>query len=175
MWCLWNLGLLGEPLLGPFGLVAVYVLTGIAGNLLSNTWDVLAATAYASRSSTTAAWARAPPGPSSASPASSSSCSRITSFRSPGPNSNACAPRSSDLPRSISSSVSAPRFPSRLIGVRIDNLAHIGGFLSGLALGPGLISAMTLGRARYLGRQKAVFLTAAFLLSLYSYGLANLK
>ena len=35
MWCLWNLGLLGEPLLGPAGVVAVYVLTGIAGNLLS--------------------------------------------------------------------------------------------------------------------------------------------
>src|SRR5271170_7691897 len=34
MWCLWNLGLLGEPLLGPFGLVAVYVITGVAGNLL---------------------------------------------------------------------------------------------------------------------------------------------
>ncbi|HEX4576494.1 MAG TPA: rhomboid family intramembrane serine protease, partial [Edaphobacter sp.] len=35
MWCLWNLGLLGEPLLGPAGLVAVYLITGIAGNLLS--------------------------------------------------------------------------------------------------------------------------------------------
>src|ERR1700723_894413 len=35
MWCLWNLGLLGEPLLGPLGLVAVYMVTGIAGNLLS--------------------------------------------------------------------------------------------------------------------------------------------
>src|SRR5579875_3211177 len=35
MWCLWNLGLLGEPLLGPFGMVAVYMVTGIAGNLLS--------------------------------------------------------------------------------------------------------------------------------------------
>src|SRR5258707_6124416 len=35
MWCLWNLGLLGEPLLGPLGLIAVYLLTGIAGNLLS--------------------------------------------------------------------------------------------------------------------------------------------
>jgi rhomboid protease GluP len=35
MWCLWNLGLLGEPLLGPFGMFAAYVLTGIAGNMLS--------------------------------------------------------------------------------------------------------------------------------------------
>ena len=40
MWCLWNLGLLGEPLIGPFGLVAVYVLTGVAGNLLSLATDV---------------------------------------------------------------------------------------------------------------------------------------
>ena len=35
MWCLWNLGLLGEPLLGPFGVFAAYVLSGAAGNLLS--------------------------------------------------------------------------------------------------------------------------------------------
>jgi len=35
MWCLWNLGLLAEPLLGSFGLFAAYVLTGGAGNLLS--------------------------------------------------------------------------------------------------------------------------------------------
>jgi rhomboid protease GluP len=40
MWCLWNLGLLGEPLIGPFGLVAVYLLTGVAGNLLTLAWDV---------------------------------------------------------------------------------------------------------------------------------------
>src|ERR1035438_1239802 len=35
MWCLWNLGLLAEPLLGSGGVIAVYVLTGAAGNLLS--------------------------------------------------------------------------------------------------------------------------------------------
>jgi rhomboid protease GluP len=35
MWCLWNLGLLGEPLLGVFGLFAAYLVTGYAGNLLS--------------------------------------------------------------------------------------------------------------------------------------------
>jgi rhomboid protease GluP len=35
MWCLWNLGLLAEPLMGSTGVVAVYILTGAAGNLLS--------------------------------------------------------------------------------------------------------------------------------------------
>jgi rhomboid protease GluP len=35
MWCLWNLSLLAEPLMGSFGVLAVYVLTGAAGNLLS--------------------------------------------------------------------------------------------------------------------------------------------
>ena len=35
MWCLWNLGMLAEPLMGSFGVVAAYILTGAAGNLLS--------------------------------------------------------------------------------------------------------------------------------------------
>jgi rhomboid protease GluP len=35
MWCLWNLGLLAEPLMGSWGVMAVYILTGAAGNLLS--------------------------------------------------------------------------------------------------------------------------------------------
>jgi len=35
MWCLWNLGMLAEPLLGSVGLLSVYILTGAAGNLLS--------------------------------------------------------------------------------------------------------------------------------------------
>jgi rhomboid protease GluP len=39
MWCLWNLGLLAEPLMGSFGVAAVYVLTGAAGNLLSVIWN----------------------------------------------------------------------------------------------------------------------------------------
>ncbi len=35
MWCLWNLGLLGEPLVGAWGLFAAYLLCGVGGNLLS--------------------------------------------------------------------------------------------------------------------------------------------
>jgi rhomboid protease GluP len=42
MWCLWNLGVLAEPLMGSAGVLAVYILTGAAGNLLStgvNWWS----------------------------------------------------------------------------------------------------------------------------------------
>jgi len=39
MWCLWNLGLLAEPLMGSAGLIAVYILTGAAGNLLSTLYN----------------------------------------------------------------------------------------------------------------------------------------
>ena len=41
MWCLWNLSLLAEPLMGTFGVIAVYILTGAAGNLLSTFWNFL--------------------------------------------------------------------------------------------------------------------------------------
>jgi rhomboid protease GluP len=41
MWCLWNLGLLAEPLMGTFGVIAVYVLTGMAGNMLSIAHNVI--------------------------------------------------------------------------------------------------------------------------------------
>jgi rhomboid protease GluP len=41
MWCLWNLGLLAEPLMGSAGVLAVYLLTGAAGNLLSTDYSWL--------------------------------------------------------------------------------------------------------------------------------------
>src|SRR5580698_64045 len=41
MWCLWNLGLLGEPMLGPLGMAMVYLLSGVAGNLLGVGADAL--------------------------------------------------------------------------------------------------------------------------------------
>lgn len=39
MWCLWNLGMLAEPLMGSAGVLSVYLLTGAAGNLLSTFWN----------------------------------------------------------------------------------------------------------------------------------------
>jgi len=40
MWCLWNLGLLGEPLIGSLGIFAAYILSGAAGNLLSIAYNL---------------------------------------------------------------------------------------------------------------------------------------
>jgi rhomboid protease GluP len=59
------------------------------------------------------------------------------------------------------------------IGVRIDNSAHIGGFLSGLALGVPLVPCMTLGRERYLARQKIAFAGACLILALFGYFIAR--
>ena len=58
--------------------------------------------------------------------------------------------------------------------VRIDNHAHIGGFLSGMALGVPLLPRMTSGRTRYLQRQKLTFAGAAFLLLLIAYFIAKM-
>jgi rhomboid protease GluP len=60
------------------------------------------------------------------------------------------------------------------VGIRIDNMAHIGGFVSGLALGVPLVPRMTAGRERYLNRQKVTFAVACFVLALFGYWIANL-
>ena len=175
MWCLWNLGLLGEPLVGPYGLVAVYVLTGICGNLLSITVSVVEAhllnqpllyVAVDGAGASGAVFGIA-----------GILIVLLSNHRLPIPWKELKRLRKSvvqfagiNLLIGLGTALPIPG-----IGVRIDNSAHIGGFLSGLALGPGLISAMTLGRVRYLGRQKIVFASAAFVIVLYAYWLTNFK
>lgn len=175
MWCLWNLGLLGEPLLGPFGLVAVYLLTGVAGNLLSMAWDV--GLAHIERLPLEAV-AVVGAGASGAVFGITGILIILLSNRKlPIPWAELKRLRSSVIRFAginllIGASTIIPQLGSF---VRIDNSAHLGGFLCGLALGPALVPRMTAGRARYLSRQQLVFFAAAFFLSLVGYWIANFR
>ena len=174
MWCLWNLGLLGEPLLGPMGMVAVYVLTGVAGNLVSVGWDV-----------GIAIWTRSPQDLAGAVGAGASGAVfglagilivLLSNKRLPIPWSELKRLRTSvvrfaGLNLVIGASTILPVLGSV---VRIDNSAHLGGFLYGLALGPGLVPRMTSGRVRYLARQRVVFLAGGFVLALAGYYLSSM-
>jgi rhomboid protease GluP len=173
MWCLWNLGLLGEPLLGPLGIVAVYLLTGVAGNLLSVAWDVLRAMQH-----NEPLWLWSVPGAGASGAVFGIAGILIillSNRRLPIPWSELQRLRTSVVRFAGINLVIGAGTILFATPIRVDNSAHIGGFLSGLALGPGLVSQMTAGRTKYLNRQKLVFLAAAFVLSLVGYWLANFK
>jgi len=172
MWCLWNLGMLGEPLVGPMGMVAVYMITGIAGNLLSMGSNVLLAH-----------WYNEPqflkiPGAGASGAVFGIAGILIVLL------SNRKLPFPWQQLRQLRSRVVqfaainlviglSTALPFVNVGIRIDNMAHIGGFLSGLALGVPLVPRMTAGRERYLRRQKITFAAACLALALIGYGIAK--
>src|SRR5258708_29305169 len=164
MWCLWNLGLLGEPLLGPVGLIAVYLITGIAGNLLSLFFNVVARDGV------------------SVGAGASGAVFGIAGILIVLLSNKKLPIPAFELNR-LRRSVIQFAVLNLIIGVganftsivRIDNHAHIGGFLSGLALGVPLVPRMTSGRTRYLQRQKLTFAAATFLLFLFAYFITKLR
>jgi rhomboid protease GluP len=164
MWCLWNLGLLGEPLLGPVGLIAVYLITGVAGNLLSLLFNVFQRDGV------------------SVGAGASGAVFGIAGILIVLLSNKKLPIPAFELKR-LRRSVIQFAVLNLIIGVganftsivRIDNKAHIGGFLSGLALGVPLLPRMTSGRTRYLQRQKLTFAAAAFLLFLFAYFITKLR
>ena len=164
MWCLWNLGLLGEPLLGPIGLCAVYLITGIAGNLLSLGHNVI----FRDFVSVGAGASGAVFG------IAGILIVLLSNHNLPIPAFELKRLRRSVIQFAALNLVLGIGANFTSI-VRIDNMAHIGGFLSGLALGVPLVPRMTAGRTRYLMRQKLTFAGAAFCLILFGYWIAKLR
>ncbi len=170
MWCLWNLGMLGEPLLGPFGMVAVYLLTGAAGNLLSMAKDGVLFH-----------WRHTPEILFNVGAGASGAVFGIAGIliillsnrRLPFPWRDLQALRRRVVQFAIINLVIGLGTNFLPIGIQIDNMAHIGGFLSGLALGVPLVPRMTAGRERYLRRQKLTFAAACLALSLFGVWIAN--
>jgi rhomboid protease GluP len=164
MWCLWNLGLLGEPLLGPLGLSAVYILTGVAGNLLSLAYNVI----FRNHESVGAGASGAVFG------IAGILIVLLSNHKLPIPWSELKRLRRSVVQFAGLNLVIgiAANFTSI---INIDNFAHVGGFLCGLALGVPLVPRMTAGRTRYLRRQKLTFAAFTFLLVLFGYWIAKLR
>jgi rhomboid protease GluP len=176
MWCLWNLGLFGEPLLGKRGLVAVYLLTGTAGMLLSYTWSVFVQQEY------------------SLVVGASGAVFGIAGILIVLLSNRGLAVPWKEL-RSLRRQVIFFAIANLVIGMaphliglvsaeqlgrvhldpaslpRIDNTAHLGGFLCGLALGFPLFPKMLSGRSNYRARQRVTFTLAALLLCLVGYAL----
>lgn len=169
MWCLYNLGLLGEPLLGKWGLIATYIVTGIAGNLLSLGVNVILFIVTRTPDLSVGAGA-------------SGAVFGIAGILIVLLSNQKLPIPLGELQR-LRRSVIQFAGLNLIIGlgtifiplVRIDNMAHIGGFLSGLALGPPLVPRMTSGRRRYLRRQKITFSIAFFGLVLFAYWIAKLR
>jgi rhomboid protease GluP len=169
MWCLWNLGILGEPLIGPYGMVAVYFLTGIAGNLLSLGWNVYHYLIFRDLASLQQVGA----GASGAVFGIAGILIILLSNRNlPFPWDDLQKLRSSVVKFALINLVIGLSTIVVNVGIRIDNSAHLGGFLSGLALGFPLVPRMTAGRQRYLRRQKYTFAVACLVLSLVGYWIA---
>ena len=171
MWCLYNLGLLGEPLLGRWGLLAVYLVTGIAGNLLSLAVSL-----------GNAIFRHDPSGLFSVGAGASGAVFGIAGILIVLL-SNAQLPIAGVERMRLRRSVIQFAGLNLLIGlgtvlvplIRIDNMAHLGGFLSGIALGPALVPKMTSGRGQYLARQKATFAVAALLLMLFGFWISKVR
>ncbi len=179
MWCLWNLGVLGEPLLGFSGMLAVYLLTGAAGNLLSLAASVLSDLLVNSPLFSLIQWIGASMEQvgAGASGAVFGIAGILIVLLS---NSRLALPRNGQggIPlrelASLRRSVINFAGINLLIGlgsaflplIRIDNMAHLGGFACGLAMGVPLLPRMTSGRRLYLQRQKLVFAISALILAL---------
>ena len=158
MWCLWNLGLLGEPLLGPMGLLAVYILTGVAGNLLSTAVDPRIVGAGASGAVFGIAGIL---------------IVLLSNKSLPIPQFELKRLRKSVVYFALLNFVIGGSTWFFRTSLQIDNMAHLGGFLCGVGLGIPLIPRMTAGRQRYLRRQGITFALACALLSLFGFGIAN--
>jgi rhomboid protease GluP len=158
MWCLWNLGLLGEPLLGGFGMIAVYVLTGIAGNLLSSGVDPGIVGAGASGAVFGIAGIL---------------ILLLNSPHLPFPRAELRRLRRSVIYFAV---INLAIGASTLLyagGIKIDNMAHLGGFISGMAMGVPLAPVLGTGRDPYFKRQRIVFAIVTGILILFGYGIVR--
>lgn len=174
MWCLWNLGLLAEPLIGSLGMIAAYILTGAAGNLLSTLvnwmWPIHE-------------------GGNIVFPAGAGASGAVfgiagllivmlKSTRLPVPKVELKRLRKSVIYfAAINLAIGFSIWGGNLVvhsGLNIDNMAHLGGFTSGLLFAVPLVPRIGSPRETFDGRLRAALGMMVALLVLFGFFLAQL-
>jgi len=163
MWCLWNLGLLGEPLLGEFGIIAAYLLTGIAGNLLSIAFNP---TLYGQPGGILSAGASG-----AVFGLAGVLLMLLRSPLLPIPQFELKKLRRSVWYFALLNFVIDAGLWVAHTAIQIDNMAHLGGFLSGIALGYPLLPRIGANRSDFARRRAITVGAMAFLLVLIAWGL----
>jgi len=167
MWCLWNLGLLAEPLMGSAGVLAVYILTGAAGNLLSTmvNWiryhDVGSYSVGAGASGAVFGIAGA-------------LIVLLKSPRLPVPPEELSKLRRSVIYFAAINLVIgfATMIPGSI--VRIDNMAHLGGCACGLLFAAPMVPRIGSPRELFILRRRIAVVMVVGVLVLFGFYLANL-
>ncbi len=185
MWCLWNLGLLAEPLLGSAGVLAVYILTGAAGNLLStlvNWWLNYPDWAKFHSSMTMDQVLRLFPDGAGASGAvfgiAGALIILLKSHWLPVPPLELHKLRRSVIYFAAINLVIGFTISLGVVvrhtGVSIDNMAHLGGVLCGLLFAAPMVPRIGSPRELFIFRRRAATVMVAGILVLFSFYLAQL-
>jgi rhomboid protease GluP len=173
MWCLWNLGLLAEPLMGSFGLFAVYILTGAAGNLLSTAKNWM----FPIHDASGALYFQAGAGASGA--VFGIAGALIVLLRSkllPVPPEEVRKLRKSVIYFAAINLVIglSINFGSGFTGVEVDNSAHIGGFLCGLLFAVPMVPRIGSPRSEFLFKLRLAVGLVVLLLVLFGFYVAHI-
>ncbi len=164
MWCLWNLGLLGEPLIGPVGVFAAYILSGAAGNLLSigvNTFN--------------GHWAS--PGAGASGAVFGLAGVLIVLLKSPRlpiPAKDLAGLRRSVIYFAVLNFVIGFGSGQFNLGVNIDNMAHLGGLLGGLLFALPMVPLLGSPRELFVFRRRIAVGLVSGVLVLFGFFLTNL-
>lgn len=142
MWCLWSLGQLAEKLLGSLSLLGLYLMTGIGAALLSLSWDPMRVSAGASGAIFGIAGALI----------------SVLYFGKLG--------LQPERVRKLLGYVVRFAFLNLLFGLQghIDNMAHLGGLVTGLLIGFFLARTFNLAPEERPARQRATFVISAVVL-----------
>jgi rhomboid protease GluP len=176
MWCLWNLGLLAEPLMGSAGLLAVYVLTGAAGNLLSNFYNWLYFNPDWVKYHDFAVF---PSGAGASGAVFGLAGALIVLLKSPRlpvpPAELSKLRRSVIYFAAINLAIGfSINFGSHLTGLSIDNMAHLGGFSSGLLFAIPMVPKLGSPRPLFQSRLRIAMVMLTGILVLFAFFLSKL-